>query len=74
MTGSASPSRRFQGSVTGFDEARGLGDVTTDDDVVFPFHCVSIGDGTRTIQVGARVTFVALLKLGRREAADIRPA
>ena len=74
MTGSASPSPRFRGSVTGFDEARGLGDVTTDDDVVFPFHCVSIGDGTRTIQVGARVTFVALLKLGRREAADIRPA
>jgi cold shock CspA family protein len=65
--------------VTAFDEARGLGEVTADDGTVeggtvFPFHCVSIADGTRTIQVGATVSFAPLLKLGRREAADIRPA
>lgn len=76
MSGPASPSGRFRGSVTAFDEARGLGEVTDggEDGVVFAFHCVSIADGTRTIQVGTTVTFAPLLKLGRREAADIRPA
>jgi hypothetical protein len=41
---------------------------------MFPFHCVSIADGSRVIAVGAKVSFDALLKLGRREAGDIRPA
>ena len=60
--------------MTNFDDARGLGEIRLDDSpAVFPFHCVSIADGTRTIDVGAKVTFDALLKLGRREAGDIRP-
>ncbi len=66
---------RLHGAVTSFDDARGLGAIRLDDsEAVFPFHCVSIADGTRTIPVGTRVTFDALLKLGRREAGDIRPA
>lgn len=65
---------RYLGSVTQFDDARGLGEVTRDDGTVFAFHCVSIADGTRTIEHGARVSFAPLLKLGRHEAADIRPA
>jgi cold shock CspA family protein len=65
---------RLQGVVTNFDEPKGLGEILLDEaPAVFPFHCVSIADGTRNIQVGAAVTFLPLLKLGRREAADIRP-
>ena len=41
---------------------------------MFPFHCVSIADGSRTIAVGTKVTFEPLLKLGRREAGTIRPS
>ena len=66
---------RLLGTVTNFDDARGLGEITLDDsEAMFPFHCVSIADGTRTIAVGTKVSFDALLKLGRREAGDIRPA
>ena len=64
---------RLSGSVTEFDDALGLGVITSDDGTAFGFHCVSIADGSRTIGVGAPVTFGVLLKLGRREAADIRP-
>ena len=63
----------LQGIVTEFDEARGLG-VIAAGDVVFPFHCVSIADGSRTIPVGTHVVFEVLLKLGRREATAIRAA
>lgn len=67
--------QRLSGVVTTFDEPRGLGEVRLDDaPAVLPFHCVSIADGSRDIAVGSAVTFVPLLKLGRREAADIRPA
>jgi cold shock CspA family protein len=66
---------RLSGTVTNFDEARGVGEIHLDDSpAVFPFHCVSIADGSRTIAVGTKVTFDALLKLGRREAGAIRPA
>ena len=64
---------RLTGSVTEFDDALGLGVITSDDGTSFGFHCVSIADGSRTIEVGVRVSFGVLLKLGRREAADIRP-
>ena len=38
---------------------------------VFPFHCVEIADGTRSIAVGTPVRFDVLAKLGRYEAARI---
>lgn len=65
---------RRTGVVAEFDETVGLGTLRTDtgDDVAF--HCIVIADGTRTIEVGTRVTFTTLPKLGRYEAADIRPA
>ena len=59
------------GSVTAFDEPRGLGEVTDDDGAVFAFHCVEIADGTRSIGVGTRVRFEVVAKLGRYEAARI---
>jgi CspA family cold shock protein len=74
-------SRRLAGTVVRFDEAVGLGDIEA---VAgpgagpadrYPFHCTQIGDGSRTVAVGARVTFGLLAgRAGRWEAADIRPA
>lgn len=65
---------RLHGMVTGFDDAQGLGEIRLDDsEAMFPFHCVSISDGSRTISVGTKVSFDPLLKLGRREAGDVRP-
>lgn len=64
---------RLSGHVSVFDDDRGLGEVVSDGGV-YPFHCVSIADGSRTIAGDASVTFVVLHKLGRHEAADIRLA
>jgi cold shock CspA family protein len=63
------------GKVSAFDERRGLGEITADDATVYPFHCTVIADGSRTIEVGAPVTFeVVPGRLGRWEAAAIKPA
>ena len=60
------------GSVTTFDEHRGLGEVTAEDGTVFPFHCTGIADGTRTIEVGTPVRFdVVAGRLGRWEAGAV---
>jgi CspA family cold shock protein len=61
-----------RGTVEEFDEAEGLGTITTDDRRRFPFHCIEIADGTRTIETGTEVRFRVIGKLGRWEAADIR--
>ena len=58
-----------QGTVVAFDEHRGLGEIETGEGAHFPFHCTAIADGTRTIDVGALVTFdLAPGGLGRWEA------
>jgi cold shock CspA family protein len=62
-----------EGTVTEFDEARGLGTVESDGQS-YPFHCTQIADGTRTIAVGTPVTFeVRPGGMGRWEAAAIAP-
>lgn len=61
------------GVVRAFDAAVGLGEIVADDGSVRSFHCVAIADGSRTIDVGTRVSFHLLAKLGRYEAASIRP-
>ena len=62
------------GSVTAFDDHRGLGEVTASDGAVFPFHCTAIADGTRTVEVGTEVRFdVVAGRLGRWEAGAISP-
>jgi cold shock CspA family protein len=61
------------GRVIDFDEQVGLGHVRADDGTEHLFHCVEIADGTRTIAVGAEVTFELLRKFGREEAAQLRP-
>jgi cold shock CspA family protein len=63
------------GVVTEFDEPAGIGTVTADEGGEHFFHCTAIADGTRTIEVGARVRFeVVPGRLGRWEASDLRPA
>jgi cold shock CspA family protein len=62
------------GTVTAFDEARGLGLITSDEGVAFVFHCTQIADGTRVIAERTPVTFELLCKLGRYEATAIRNA
>ena len=60
------------GSVSRFDEHRGLGEITADDGTAYPFHCTGIADGTRTIEVGTRVRFdVVAGRLGRWEAGSV---
>jgi cold shock CspA family protein len=64
----------MQGRVSAFDEHRGLGEISADDGVVYPFHCTVIADGTRTIAVGTAVDFeVVAGHLGRWEASDVAP-
>lgn len=61
-----------RGTVTQFDERRGLGEITAADGTVFPFHCVAIADQTRAIDEGAAVEFdVAPGHSGRWEAAAV---
>ncbi len=63
------------GTVTSFDDPRGIGVVTGADGNEFGFHCTAIADGTRTIDVGANVSFVPRPgHRGRWEATDIAPA
>lgn len=64
----------MHGTVTTFDRDVGLGELTDDHGRVWPFHCIAIADGSRTIDIGAAVVFDTLPKLGRYEATDIRPA
>ena len=64
----------MRGSVASFDEARGLGAIDADGQR-YPFHCTAIADGTRTIDVGASVTFeIRPGGLGRWEATALEPA
>ena len=68
------------GSVVDFDEAAGYGHVALDHDDgdgagPWFFHCTAIADGTRTIEVGAPVSFeVVAGHQGRYEATDLRLA
>ena len=43
------------GVVDAFDDRRGDGAVRSDEGERFYFHCVSVTDGTRHVEVGARV-------------------
>jgi cold shock protein len=64
------------GSVVEFDDPAGYGQVVADDGAgSWFFHCTAIRDGSRTIEVGARVAFeVEAGHQGRYEATDLRPA
>lgn len=60
------------GVVAEFDEDRGIGLIQRDDGTNYPFQCLSIADGTRTIPVGVSVAFsVAAGRMGKWEATSI---
>ncbi len=62
------------GTVTAFDEHRGLGEVEADGGATFLFHCTQIADGSRSIATGTAVAFdVVAGHRGRWEAAALRP-
>ncbi len=69
-----SPGGRLVGTVVAFDEHAGLGEVDGDG-ARFGFHCTQVADGSRSVPVGATVSFeLRAGRGGRWEAADIRPA
>jgi cold shock CspA family protein len=61
-----------RGAVTAFDESAGLGTISDAEGAEFAFHCIEIADGSRSVEVGAEVSFDVLAKFGRWEAANIR--
>ncbi len=64
-------SRVVTGQVVEVDGEKGLGTVRGDDGVDYLFHVVELTDGSRAIDVGQRVRFQVLPKLGRFEAGRI---
>jgi cold shock CspA family protein len=65
-------SEELTGTVTSFSDAHGLGEITDTASIVWPFHCVSIADGSRTIEVGSTVMFRTGFRVARPEAVAIR--
>jgi len=62
--------------VVAFDAEAGYGAVSSEEgsEPLF-FHCTAIADGTRTIAVGARVSYLVVAgHQGRWEAKDLQPA
>jgi len=60
------------GSVESYDAAAGLGSLRHDAGHALDFHCTAIADGTRMIEVGARVAFtVATSHNGTVEARSL---
>jgi len=63
-----------RGTVTSFDDHAGLGEVSSNSGVTHAFHCTALADGSRTIEVGAQVTYsVAPAGAGRWEAMLVTP-
>ena len=65
-------SDELTGTVTSFNDAHGLGEITDSASIVWPFQCVSIADGSRTIEVGRTVMFRTGFRVARPEAVSIR--
>lgn len=63
----------LRGTVLEFDGQVGLGRIEDVEGRRWPFHCVSIADGSRMIDVGTRVVFDVGFCTLRREAVVIRP-
>lgn len=58
-------------TVVAFDAHVGLGTIRLGDGRDVPFHCAEITDGTRRIDVGARVSCTVRPKFGRLEAFSL---
>ena len=64
---------RNSGTVSSFDERRGLGEITDDAGQIWPFHCAEISDGSRRIDVGQRVSYITKFHVAREEAFEVTP-
>jgi cold shock CspA family protein len=72
MDGSIPAAGPHLGRVTDFDAVRGLGSVQDlMDATLYPFHATAIADGSRTIEIGARVTFTVTSGHGGRDEAQV---
>jgi cold shock CspA family protein len=58
-----------RGTVSTFDDARGLGAVRTDGGHELFLHCTALADGTRTVAVGAHVACTVVA--GRLGAPEV---
>lgn len=64
-----------EGTVVDFDEHKGYGTTRDESGTEYFFHCTQIADGSRTVEVGAAVSFeVAPGPRGRWEAVSLRPS
>jgi hypothetical protein len=63
--------QRHSGVVVAFDAHVGLGDIKDQHGAVWPFHCVSVSDGSRSVEIGAHVKFTVRFHVRRDEAFDI---
>jgi cold shock CspA family protein len=71
--GPISGSGPISGTVSAFDNHRGLGTITDRRGREWPFHCTAIADGSRTIEVGTAVVFCPVAgPLGQMEAAGVQ--
>lgn len=68
---SSSQSVPFTGVVESFDVRSGMGTIRAAGGANWPFHCVEIADGSRSIDVGATVKFFVEFRTLRREAVSI---
>ena len=66
--------RSHSGVVATFALDAGIGTLTDDDGVTYPFHCTAIYDGSRRIAPATAVRFIVVPgQLGHLEARDIVP-
>jgi cold shock CspA family protein len=61
----------LRGAVAEFDGDVGLGTIESEDGTAFRFHVIEIADGTRSIEPGRAVTFVAMPRFGAIQAGSI---
>lgn len=63
----------MRGTVVDFDDHRGYGHVEAEDGRRLFFHCTAVADGSRTIAVGAEVSFEVMAgHRGQWEATGLR--
>ena len=62
---------RLDGTVSAFDHHEGLGWIDDGAGGRYLFHCAELLDGSRDVEVGAKVTFEAATRFGHQEAARI---
>lgn len=68
------PFESATGTVVSFDERSGYGTLWDVDGTEWVFHCTSIADQTRLIDIGAEIRFeVRPGRMGRWEATNLQP-